>query len=110
MFWYETTYQNKLIIDILYEEVRKLTEHLDKFVYIIDLTRAKRPNSEARDNLKRMFEINNLRFTSIYTESNFFLNVAAKFVLSSVVDKSKFDVFKKREQAIQVSLEYSNYE
>ena len=61
IYWYETIYQSKESIQVLYEKIKELTGDLDEFVYVIDLTRAKKPSAESRQEMKKMFAFENFK-------------------------------------------------
>lgn len=103
IYWYETPCITEFSIAMMSEKVEEISKGLEKYAFLIDLTRAHRPNAEARMNLKKMFASPKLTFVVVFTEKNMLLNMAAKFVLSSTVGEKKFLVVKKKEEAIEAA-------
>jgi hypothetical protein len=87
-------------IDLLLAKVGELTEQLDSFVLLIDLTEPEHPSPEVRLRLKTFFTTQKKKISTvaIWTGRNFMLNVAAKFVLSGLGLRS-VSVHKTKEQA-----------
>ncbi|TPV92943.1 MAG: hypothetical protein B7733_22985 [Myxococcales bacterium FL481] len=98
-YWCETVYQSAYSIDVLFERVEELVGDGRPFCYLIDLTRAKKPDARTRTALKKMFSPSELRFSAIFTNANVLLNIAARFVLRSAAQESKFEVFRSYDQA-----------
>lgn len=94
VYWYEVVYVNEASVTIQKEKLEEIVKEWDSFVLLIDLTRAEKPNAEARKNLKRIFDHPKLKYVSIFTETNLLLRVAAKFVLSSSVNGRNYEVYK----------------
>jgi hypothetical protein len=69
---------------IFKEQFDLLGADLPHFDLILDLTMAKAPDAAVRVALKKLFGSLKLRRVAVFTERNFMLNVAARFVLGSV--------------------------
>lgn len=98
----EVPVQSNFQLDIFWEKINEITKGKDKFYLIIDLTEASPPSAKIRKYLKKKFSdsINKLPHVSVFTESNFMLNVAAKFVLSGI-GFSSYSVHKTLEEALK---------
>lgn len=105
VYWYEVVYVNGASVTIQKQKLEEIVKKWDSFILLIDLTRAKKPNAEARKSLKRMFNHPKLYYVSIFTETNLLLRVAAKFVLSSSVSGKNFEVYKTFPEAEKRALE-----
>ena len=105
LYWFETVYQTKESIGVMHEKVIELTKDMDGFVYVVDLTRARKPDAEARQELKKMFDLPNLKFVCMFTETNLLLRVAAKFVLSSVFGNRSFEFYRTFREALERAID-----
>jgi len=100
VYWYECKHVNGLTVELMASEVSRLVKDWDSFVFLVDLTRANKPNAEARLALMKMFEHDKLLHVNVFTGSNILLKVAAKFVLASVLKSTDYQVFRKLENAL----------
>jgi hypothetical protein len=104
VYWYEMPRQREFTVNILRQRLTELVSKLNHYVMIIDLTRAHKPSAETRVHLKSMFQDTNLRYSVVFTEKNFLLNMAARFVLSSVfADDDRFAVIKDKDDALEMA-------
>ena len=82
-------------------KLNELVASMDKFSLLIDLTNSKPPNSKLREALRNVFaplsESGKFEKAAAFTEKNFLINVAAKFVLGG--SGLKFSVHTKKEDA-----------
>jgi hypothetical protein len=97
---YEVKYQNEYSVGLIRKRITEVASGLERYVFLIDLTRANRPTAEVREQLKVFFLDPKLVYTVVLIEKGLFLNVAAKFVLSSVVARGKFTIVSDRSEAI----------
>jgi hypothetical protein len=88
-------------LDLFFDNIKEITGTFSSFYMIIDLTEAERPRADIRNHLKKRFpELKNLEHASVFTEKNFMLNIAAKFVMTGIGLKS-FSVHKTLEEALE---------
>jgi len=83
--WHQVPIQTIYQLDIFEEKMFELTQELENFYLLIDLTEAARPTAEIIDYLRKiMRKFQGINHASVYTGKNFMLNIAAKFVLERV--------------------------
>ncbi|MDH5366825.1 MAG: hypothetical protein OEW67_07550 [Cyclobacteriaceae bacterium] len=88
--------------DLQFGNLRKLTQHLDKYYLIINVADAKRPNAENRAKIKSEFKkiSHKVQHVCVVTGENFWTNTLANFILRGTGYKSfitckEFDKAKK---------------
>ncbi len=85
----ETPIQTIFQIDLSFEKIEEITQELESFSLIIDLSEAKPPTAEIREHLKKCYSsLDRMLHAAVVTERNFMLNIAAKFVLKGLGLKS----------------------
>lgn len=102
LYWYETPVVTEFSVTLISEKIAELSGSMGKFVLLCDLTRTHRPGAEVRALLKKMLSQHTVAFMVAFTEKNLLINMAAKFVLSSVFG-SNFTVLKEREDALEIA-------
>ncbi len=90
----------KFTLDLFWERIRELSEGLDRFYLIADLTDTRPPNQEVRRYLRDLYATIHPEYVAIFTGKNFVLNVAAKFVLGMALGKIPHSVHKDIEGAL----------
>jgi hypothetical protein len=86
---------------IFKEQFDQLTADLPHYDVILDLTVAKAPDAATRVALKKLFgSLDKMRRVTVFTERNFMLNVAARFVLGSTGLRD-FTVHKTLDEALK---------
>ncbi len=100
IYVYELTYQNSYTIGLLRKRIREESSTLERYVYLVDLTRANRPNAEVREHLKAFFLDPELAYTVVLIKGSLFLKVAARFVFSGILAKDAFTIVSDRSEAI----------
>jgi len=100
IYVYEVKYQNEYSVGLMRKRVIEVASGLERYVFLVDLTRANRPTAEVREQLKMFFRDPILVYTVVLVAKSLFLNVAAKFILSSVVARGKFAIVSDRSEAI----------
>jgi len=99
--WKEVPKPSIYQIEVFSEKVRELTQDLDSFHMLIDLTEAGRPNPEIIEFLRGMFQSHDkLCRIAIFTQKNVLLNAAAKFILLRAGHTS-FSIHKYKEEAME---------
>jgi hypothetical protein len=97
----EMPVQSPFHLDLFQEELVRLAKTLPAIALLIDLTEAKPPNARTRERLREIFRgLTNLRAAAVFTERNFVLNIAAKFVLSGLGLRS-YTIHTTREEALK---------
>jgi hypothetical protein len=85
LVWQEMPVQSAFSVSLLMDEIHRLTESMDWFHLIVDLTHADPPPQEVRSALyKGLDHLPKLRKCACFTGRNFLLNAAVKFVLAAV--------------------------
>jgi hypothetical protein len=105
VYWYESEHQTPWSVDQMWTRRKELTTGRDSFVVIVDLSRAGRPDAEARQFLKIVAADPKVSYFSVFTEKNILINAVARFVFSSVMPKGKFTLTKSRSDAIATARE-----
>ena len=105
IYWYETAHQTPWSVDQMWARRKELYNGGDAFVVIVDLSRAGRPDAEARQFLKEVAADPKVSYFSVFTEKNILINAVARFVFSSVMPKGKFTLTKSRSVAIATARE-----
>jgi hypothetical protein len=97
----EMPVQSPFHLDLFEEELVRVSKELPAIALLIDLTEAKPPNAPTRERLREIFcRLVNLRAAAVFTERNFVLNIAAKFVLSGLGLRS-YTIHTTREEALK---------
>lgn len=75
-------------VNVMFDALQALTNDLDRFCLLIDLSEAGRPSAEVRSVLKQRFGAlrGKLQHVAVYIEEHVVLRTAAKFVLSTMLD------------------------
>jgi len=83
IFYSETYTTTKEQLDLNFDAIDEITESLENFFLIIDLTKASRPNAALRHHLFKKFKLieDKLSHLAIFTGKNLLLNMAATFVI-----------------------------
>lgn len=85
VIWHEVPIQTNYQLEMFGEKMLKLTQNIEKFYLIIDLSAAERPSAENIECIRKiMKKFHRLKHAAVYTGKNFMLNIAAKFVLSRI--------------------------
>ena len=103
IYWYETPYQTEFSMHHQAQKLAELTENWTRFVLLIDLSRAHRPDAQTRAHLKSVISNDKLFYTVVCTEKNVLLNMAARFVCASMFATDKFVIVSKKEDAIEAA-------
>lgn len=106
IYWKEVPVMSVWQVEKFGEKIDELIKNLDDFYILIDLTESKPPNAPVREALRKVFSPLKDRVisASAFTEKNFFINVAAKFVLGG--SGLTFSVHKKKEDALEALSKY----
>ncbi|MCJ8273217.1 MAG: hypothetical protein MJK04_27925 [Psychrosphaera sp.] len=100
IYWKEVPVMSCWQVEQFGEKIDELLQNLDSFSLLIDLTDSKPPNAKIRESLRSVFaplKHRGLKKAAAFTDKNFLINVAAKFVLGgSGLD---FSVHTKRSDA-----------
>jgi hypothetical protein len=97
----EMPVQSPFHLDLFQEELGRLSKTLPAIALLIDLTEAKPPNARTRERLREIFRgLTNLRKVAVFTERNFVLNIAAKFVLNGLGLRS-YTIHTTRDEALK---------
>jgi hypothetical protein len=100
--WKEVPVQSIFQFDLFEQRLNELSKDLPYYDLIIDLTEAHPPSADCRERLKPLFTgQTKMRRVAVFTEKNFMLNIAAKFVLGGSVGLKSFSVYKTREAALE---------
>ena len=75
-------------IDVCYDEIERLLRAHPGSSLIIDLRVAPRPDAHLREYLRGRFQRmrGHIKHVAVFTGKNFLVNVAAKFILTGVMD------------------------
>jgi hypothetical protein len=96
----EMPVQSPFHLDLFEEELLRVSASMPELALLIDLTEARPPNAHTRERLRELFrKLGNLRAAAVFTEKNFVVNLAAKFVLSGLGLK-KYSIHRTREEAL----------
>lgn len=90
-------------IGILCQRQRELNPEKRRYVLLVDLTRAHRPDVASRRAIKAVFADPCLARTVLCTEKNLLINVSVQFILNTVAGNVKWDVVQARARAIEVA-------
>jgi hypothetical protein len=102
LLWRELPVHSLFSLDVVEERLQLLIRDLDRYDLLVDLVRAAPPSPAVRERLKRIFKSQaKLGRVAVFTERNFMLNVAAKFVLGGSVGLRKFSVHRTAEEALE---------
>ena len=97
----EMLVQSLFHLDLFQEELIRVSKTLPAIALLIDLIEAKPPNVCTRERLREIFcGLTNLRAAAVFTERNFVLNIAAKFVLNGLGLRS-YTIHTTREEALK---------
>jgi hypothetical protein len=100
LYWKEVPVMSVWQVEQFKEKIDELTEELDEFSILIDLTNSKPPDARTRAALRNVFTplgLHGMKRAAAFTGKNFFINVAAKFVLGG--SGLKFSVHSTQEAA-----------
>jgi hypothetical protein len=102
IYWKEVPIMSKFQVEVYFDKMAELSSGLDSLYLIIDLVEAAPPDAKIRKQLSQGFNTfdSSLRKIAVFTEKNFLLNIAAKFVLSRAFGQTKISVDKTFETAI----------
>ncbi|MES0490852.1 MAG: LytTR family DNA-binding domain-containing protein [Leptospirales bacterium] len=103
IYWYESAHQTPWSLNQKWQRRKEVGADIDSFVQIVDLSRAGRPDAEARKFLKQVAADPKVAFCFVFTEKNLLINAAAKFVFSSVMQPGAYMVSKKQSTAIDLA-------
>ncbi|MBI3071261.1 MAG: hypothetical protein HYY84_03955 [Deltaproteobacteria bacterium] len=96
----EAPIQTPFQLDVMWGRMAELTAALPNYYALIDLTHASRPPADVRFHLRVLMTTHRRpAYTALFTEANFVLNVAARFVMASAGMKD-FSVHRHRDDAI----------
>lgn len=104
LYWKEAPVVSKFQIEVQFEKLAQLSAGLDEFSLILDLAEAASPpDAKLRKQLSTEFMAYDSRVlkVAVFTEKNFLLNIAAKFVLSRAFGHGKVTVDKTLDAALQ---------
>lgn len=83
IFWREAPMPTTHQLDIYAGKLYELSAELDKYYLLVDLSRAARPTPEILEHVRNiMSKRDKLAHAAIFTEKNFMLNIAAKFLMA----------------------------
>jgi hypothetical protein len=100
LMYYEAPVQSEFQLGLFGERMHELSEGMEYYDLLIDLTAAKPPSALVREQLRKLFGSQpKLRRAAVYTGRNFMLNVAARFVLGSIGLKD-YSIYKTQADAV----------
>ncbi len=101
VYWHELPVMSEWQVELFGRRMEELTESVDDYGVLVDLRHAKPPNAAIRRRLRDVYTRamkSGLSRAAVFTEANFFINVAAKFVMGGA-GLRVFSVHKHREDA-----------
>lgn len=100
VYWYEVPVASVWQVQIFQQKIAELTQNLESFNIIIDLSSARPPSMKVRATIKELFKAfhGKLEKVGVFTEKNILVNLAAKFVLGDLGVPS--DVVKTKDEAL----------
>ena len=93
---------NMFIIELTFKRIGQLIDKNKPNYFLINLSDSPRPTAAQRARIRALLNpyTDYIKFASIYTEKNKFLNLIAKFVLGGVGFK-KYAIHVKKEEALK---------
>ena len=102
IFYKEVPVMSAFQVSQFEERLHELTQELPAYRVLVDLSESSPPSAELRKLLQQMFAgLPKIRRLSVYTEKNFIITVAARFVVRGFAGNMEKAVYRTREQAMQ---------
>ncbi len=82
--------------------VQELTQGVEAYTRVVDLSSSARPNAKVRRRLREMLAAEGgLKHIGVFTEQNILINMALKFVFSGISDKIPLSVHREYDAALE---------
>ena len=102
LLWREVPVPSLLAVEIMAEKVQELTQGLDAYTRVVDLSESARPNAKVRRRLRDMLAgEDRLRHIGVFTQKNILINVALKFVFSGISNQIPLSVHRDYDDALE---------
>jgi hypothetical protein len=103
IYWKAAPIMSKFQLDVYFDKMTELSEGLNNIYLIIDLVDAAPPDAKIRRQLSEGFKAFDVVIAkvAVFTEKNFLLNTAAKFVLSRAFGHANVFIEKTLESALK---------
>lgn len=102
LLWKEVPVPSLLSVELMERRVQELTEGLQAYTRIVDLSEAGRPNAQVRRRLREMLAgEHRLRHIGVFTLKNALINVALRFVFSGLAKNISLSVHQTFADALQ---------
>ena len=102
LLWREVPVPSLVAVEIMAEKVQELTQGLDAYTRVVDLSESARPNAKVRRRLRDMLAgEDRLRHIGVFTQKNILINVALKFVFSGISDQIPLSVHRDYDDALE---------
>ncbi len=102
-YLYETPHFSEFSIRVMRDAIQELLGDRKHYILVVDLSRARRPNAEARRHLKNMYSVVKPSFAIAFTGRNRLLTMAVRFVFTSLLDHDRYEIFRTREEALDAA-------
>lgn len=101
IFFNELPQASPFTINLIFDEIEKMTEGLSHYGILIDLSNSKRPDAVTRRAIIHRFRrLETLTFCVICTGKNALINTALRFIMYGAID-STYSVVKNKEEGVQ---------
>ena len=106
VLWKEIPVQSVFSIDTMERHAQELTDGLQAYSRVVDLSEAARPNAHVRRRLRDMVAAEGrLQHLALFTQKNVLINVAIQFVFNRMIKNVSLSVHETYEEALQACRE-----